>query len=306
MTISDFIWLATSSSAHEDGASLFRRERQRLRLLVAGAANMETVARFRHAEARTCLGRLMAARPETIGALVWPYQCAAWGPRERLENIATHCEVIDALGPPLDFAVDGKLQLLDLGEHHDGLRVILDQPRWFAREGLLALNLFVDDFRAYSLSFSFGRDRDGTRVAIIGGIQGRNREGVLDLYRALTKALFGIRPRDMLIELLRMICRCCEAHRILAVTDAQRHHRHPYFGKQDFTIDYDEIWEDRGGERVSERFYRLDTASEERDLSTLKPNKRSMYRKRYAFLAELDSGMPAAMAAARPVSFRDT
>ena len=76
----------------------------------------------------------------------------------------------------------------------------------------------------------------------------------------------------------------------------ERHHRHPYFAKTAFPLDYNGIWEDRGGRRIDGRTFELPLARVERDMAAIKPKKRSLYRRRYAFLAELDADLQAGIA----------
>lgn len=210
-----------------------------------------------------------------------------------MERILGHCKIIDEYAPSLNFSLDQSLVLLDLEETKTGLRIIMDQAEWFMREGQLVLNLFLNDFRAFSLAFSLHRGPDGSIEAVIGGIQGRKREGILDTYRDLTKTLHGLRPRDFLMEVFRIFCRAHNIETILAVSDTCRHHRHSYFNMQSFSLDYDEIWQDRGGWKINEMFFQLDVSPARKELSEVKAKKRSMYRKRYAFLSDLEAKLSA-------------
>lgn len=255
----------------------------------------------------TALDRVMRQRPEIIGALLWPYLSASFDTEERLARIIAHCEVIDRLGPPFLFDCDERLVLLDLAEIMPGLRLVLDQPIWFLREGGLVLNLFIDSFRAFSIAFSLRREADGELTAWIGGVQGRNRDDMLETYRSLTKLMHGLRPRDFLLEALKMLLRKIGVVRLYAVSDAARHHRHAFFGRVKAVLqDYDEIWADRGGVAISADFFELPMTAERRDEATIKPNKRSMYRKRFEFLDSLEGALLAALPEVRPVRFVDS
>ena len=255
----------------------------------------------------SALDRIMEERPEFIGALLWPYLSAAFDTEERLRRIVAHYAVIDTLGPPFPFDCEERLVLVDLAEVMPGLRLVLDQPIWFLREGGLVLNLFIDSFRAFSIAFSLRREADGQLTAWIGGLQGRNRDDMLESYRALTKLLHGLRPRDFLLEVLKVLLRQFGVTRLYAVSDAARHHRHAFFGQIKAVLqDYDEIWADRGGVAVSADFFELPMSPERRDEATIKPNKRSMYRKRFEFLDGLEARLLAAVPDVRPVRFEDS
>jgi uncharacterized protein VirK/YbjX len=167
--------------------------------------------------------------------------------------------------------------------------VVVDQPIWFVREGQLVINLFLGEERIYSLAFSlFGQA--GSVGAFVGAIQGRDIEGINDIYRELTKSSHGMRPRDLVIEIFRMFCAELGIAEILAVSDEYRHHRSGYFGNSadtKFSSNYNEIWEDRGGERVDPTCYRLKVGHEERDISSIPSKKRSLYRRRYEALQSI-------------------
>ncbi|MFC3169434.1 VirK/YbjX family protein [Paracoccus fontiphilus] len=280
--------------------------KMRLRVLASACGHRRQLSDL----ARTtspALRRILQERPASaLGLLVWPYLCASWDVSERLARLSRHYQIIDLLGPPFPFSVTERLVLLDLSDIHPGLRIVMDQPQWFIREGGLTLNLFVEDFRAYSLAFSLGDHPADGIDCLIGSIQGRNTDEALALYRDLTKAAHGMRPRDLLIEICRILCRHWQVRRLLGVRDSQRHHRHGFFGGKTIAPqDYDAIWQDRGGAVEDECFYRLPLAPDRRNEDEVKPNKRSLYRRRYGFLDRLEAEIPERLAETRPVVFAD-
>jgi uncharacterized protein VirK/YbjX len=249
---------------------------------------------FLHATEGSLINKLIAQRPETVGAVVWPYQCHTWTAKTRLDRIREHYSVIDSLSPRIDFPLDGALKLLDLGNVYENLHVVLDQPIWFMREGQLVINLFLDNVRIFSLAFSLARE-SGEVVAYVGAMQGRNIEGLLDKYREITKAMHGMRPRDFLFELFRAFCRAYGVSKIYAVSDASRHHRSAYFGSKakdgELTLNYDEIWVERGGTIQNSDFYVFNVDQQIKNLEEVPSKKRSMYRKRYDFLESTEAQM---------------
>lgn len=286
-----------------NGASALVRQGQ---MVLAGLQTYPLARQMLEPRPGSALDRIMVQRPEFIGALLWPYLSATFDAEERLRRILAHYEVIDTLGPPFPFDCDERLVLVDLAEVMPGLRLVLDQPIWFLREGGLVLNLFIGSFRAFCIAFSLRRETDGQLTAWIGGLQGRNRDDMLETYRTLTKLMHGLRPRDFLLEALKMLLREFGVTRLYAVSDAARHHRHPFFGRVKAVLqDYDEIWADRGGVPVSADFFELPMTTERRDEATIKPNKRSMYRKRFEFLDGLEVALLKALQEVKPVKFED-
>lgn len=248
-----------------------------------------------HPQIGSPLQRVMSQRPELVGATVWPYICTSWGAETRLQKIYEHFKAIEQLKGIPYFPVNEQLSLLDLADVADNLRVVLDQPKWFMREGLYAINLFVLENRIYTLAFSFAFD-EGAVVAYVGAIQGVDVEGILGDYKDLTKALHGMRPRDFLVEMFRTFCRCMGVTKIYAVDDAKRQHRSSYFGSKksgELLLNYNDIWLERGGVRDSEDFFVLSVETPMRSLDEVPSKKRAMYRRRYELLQSIEERVQA-------------
>lgn len=265
----------------------------RIRFLVQSYLQAGALAPIVGARPGTALHRYVQERPETVGFLIWPYQCASWGAAERLRRLTEHFEILDGIGQPFPFSIHDKLLLWDLEAYSPGVRIILDQPQWLFREGMLALNLFCGEHRAYSLAFSLYRE--GDRVgAFIGGLQGRSTDGSLERYKDLTKCFHGMRPRDLLLDCFRMIAPALKAQRILAVSDDHRYLRHAYFGGGGDAnhADYDAVWVERGGRRVDASHFELPLAVSLRSLDEVPSKKRAQYRRRNEMLQELQGAGP--------------
>jgi uncharacterized protein len=234
------------------------------------------------------LGKLIARRPETVGSVTWHYQCAGWNAQTRLARIRDHYATIEEIGGPIDFPLDANLKLLDLAEIREGLSLIVDQPKWLMREGQLTINLFLGEIRIYSLVFSLFHHGDGI-AAFVGCIQGRDIGGILPLYRELTKASHGMRPRDLLIDAFRMLCKELGVTQIFAVADEYRYS--DIKSKSWNFSSYNEIWADRGGTRVHPMFFQLDLEVRKRDLAIIAAKKRGMYKRRYEMLERIRQHM---------------
>ncbi|NNE40038.1 MAG: DUF535 family protein [Marinicaulis sp.] len=303
-TIIRSLWRASDAAYPE---ASWRANVQRIKLLIAGLHHWQPVQDVITAEKGTPLNRLCNERPETLGLLVWPYLNASWAAKTRLSKIIEHSRVITSLGLPVDFSVDQHVELATLDDVYQDGYLMLDQPLWFMREGLLTINLMVKELRAFSISFSFSYDDNGNPCAIIGGIQGRNTDDILSVYRTLTKSLYGMRPRDFLLETLKIMLRAFNIHRLFAVTDAARHHRHSYFNgsTNGLVPDYNKIWDDRGGAQLNADFFELDLSPQRRDFASIKPNKRSLYRKRFQYLDLLETRIKDGLENSCPVETRN-
>lgn len=243
-----------------------------------------------------------------VGPLVWPYLCSAWNAPERFHYITSHHKITDSLGSIFSIHGDEKVILSNLDHIYPGMMIVLDCPSWFMREGGLTINIFINKFRSYSLTLSLAPSPKGDGIyCFIGSIQGRKTENAADLYRDMTKATYGVRPRDLLIEICRILCRQWNVKKILGVKDAYRHHRHRYFGKTPkASQDYDVIWKDRGGVVENAYFYSLPLKITKKPEGEIKPNKRLLYRCRYQFLSELESSIINASSIAEVIVFTAT
>ena len=254
---------------------------------------------FLHAKVDSPIYRMIAQRPEIIGAIVWPYQCHTWDAKTKLKQIEDHYIVIERLCPAIEFHVDEALVLLDLGDIYENLRVVLDQPKWLMREGQLTINLFLNNERIISLTFSFAREAAEV-VAYVGAIQGREGDGIRETYGKFTKAMHGMRPYDFLFELFRVFCRTVGVSRIFAVSEESRHHRSSYFGKvgniAKSTLNYNNIWLERGGMLATPDFFVLGVNTHLKAMNEIPSNKRSMYRRRYKLLEDVEMRMQHAYA----------
>jgi uncharacterized protein len=292
MMIRELAWLWRASGAVcEDAGRLMAL--RRIGFLAQALGVYSSIKPMLSAPRGSALAKLLEDRPETVGAVIWPYQCCAWDARTRLARIVEHYSVAESIGGCVNFPVGEERLLVDLAHIREGFRVIVDQPKWFLREGQLVLNLFLGEERIYSLAFSFFRQA-GSIAVFIGAIQGRDIKGINDVYRELTKLSHGMRPRDLVIEVFRMFCAELCVAEIFAVSDECRHHRAGYFGNSADTkvsSNYNEIWEDRGGRRIDLTCYSLDVHHQERDISSIPSKKRSLYRRRYEVLQSIRQQM---------------
>jgi uncharacterized protein len=299
MMVDDLRWLWRMSAyicKHENprnkasGFGAVRVLKRRLFYVAKSLRLISSLQVYIHPREGSPLQRIMMQRPELIGVTIWPYICSSWSAKTCLKRIDEHFRAIERMDSMLDFPVNETLPLLDLADVAANLQVLLDQPKWLMREGLFAINLFLLDKRIYSLEFSFSFE-EGRVVAFIGGIQGVDVEGILDDYKDITKALHGMRPRDFLVEVFRIFCRCVGVTKIYAVNDAKRHLRSSYFGmekSEKLFLNYNDIWLERGGMQVSEDFFFLSIETPMKNLDEVPSKKRAMYRRRYELLQSIE------------------
>jgi len=276
--------------------------RLRLKFVLAALRNPGIAGKLQHPDPP--LAGLLRDWPDTAGFLLWPYQCSSWQAVERFKRIDDHLHAIAKMDG-LDLALNEKLVLADLGELSPGVSLILDRAKWLAREGHLTLSLFKDDFRAFTVAFSFS-EYPHTEM-FIGGLQGRNDPEALNLYRDLTKHLHGTRPRDFILEAARLFANKVGVKRIYAVSDDHKISRHRYFGKRGAPgLFYDDVWIERGGTRVADSHFEIPLSGNRREIEDIPAKKRSMYRRRYQMFDEIASAMEQDLGKAERRSFEAT
>lgn len=155
-------------------------------------------------------------------------------------------------------------------------------------EGFLALRLRSEGLTFYHCSIAFA-PYEGKRAILIPCMQGLgNGLEVREKIKETTKKNFGLRPQNLLLETLRILARFWGISTILAVRQTQQVRYRP-FGKKKYFVDYDAMWQDLGGE-IDSDYYKL-VEVKQKDLSEIPSQKRSMYKKRFALLEELQESL---------------
>lgn len=224
-----------------------------------------------------------------VGATVWPYVCNEWNEQKRCDVIASHYECLaDNHYYALTQVKQQPLTLVDLSDYSENTRIIIDKPIWFRREGELVINLFQGELRVVSIAFVINK-----ADIVIGAVQGIHggisTDESLAIFKSLTKDFNGLRPRSLVLEILRHFATHMGMHHILGVADKNRHHRHAYFGKStssELSGNYDTVWKENGGwqENIDDDFYQLPIGSPRKPIEEIASKKRSLYRRRYAML----------------------
>lgn len=236
---------------------------------------------------------------EMLGTLEWPYIHNEWDVATKLNAIATHYEILSEANPRLTQIRDSMcFQLCDFSEMSEGVVIGIDYAKWFTREGELVINIFRDDLRVASMAFTISR-YEGDIVAYIGAVQGIHggvpTDESLEIYKILTKDFEGLRPRSLLLEVLKVVAYQLGATKLLGVSEQNRHHRHQYFGndqKTEFKNDYNPFWEEHNGVFNPQiGFYEISMEPAIKDLSEIAAKKRGQYRRRYEFIASLGNAV---------------
>jgi uncharacterized protein VirK/YbjX len=278
----------------KSAARVLQKRAQALACVVAHAPDYVP---FFVAPRNSALGRQLRLRPELWGIGVTPYVCADWTASHRIRMLVEHCRSVERLSAVLAGAIEGEVELIRLEKIGPSYRLVLHQVRSMVREGLLTLSLFDGDQRLFNLCFTIVGD-----VGYVGGLQGLYSSGARDRYREMTKAAYGLRPRDLLIELFCALCRELGVAHIMAVSD-ERHTLMSEYSRRNLPVSagaprlsYNDTWREWGGHQVSPAFFELPVAVRRRTFAEIPARKRKLYALRYRLLELWEGELAARLA----------
>jgi len=156
------------------------------------------------------------------------------------------------------------------------------------KEGLLTLLLTLEHQGIYHANFRFGKGFGGEPAMWIGTVQGY-KDG-LDNAKTVTKKMFGYRPKNFIMFLLRHIANICKVQSIYAVSDEGFYaNTHLVRGHRAKVAKLDPLWQESGGQICDdERFYKIPLEEYRKPIEEIKSQKRSQYRKRYELLDQYE------------------
>lgn len=279
----------------------------RLRYLLRGCLYRRPLARVWSVFSDPLLRALPAREPSLLDKVTRPYlhaQASAWQRACLMTDHYTFLrQQLPALIAPLylESGIEiGQYPVAD--EQGDPFRIVLRYEPRFRREGELALSIVdASNRRWYTCAFSIIHQAEQPAL-VIGVMQGPTgklgseaaREGI----RLLTKMGFGLRPRDLLLELVLQLAEVWSIPQVLAVTSQSHVFRSPYYRRRKqgcVKIDYDALWQEWPSAPYNDKFTRLLPAAH-KSLDEVPSKKRAMYRHRFAWLETLSAAMRANLA----------
>ncbi len=174
----------------------------------------------------------------------------------------------------------------------DRLTVRLRYDSKFRKEGETTLELLSEKHRCrvFCLTFVLAADARGQPCLIIGAVSGLTPGADKNVIKDTTKAMFGLRPKALLLVVLQRLARFWNVQAIFGVGSLTHTSRHPAYAlnrSRHFEITYDEFWREVGGALRSDGLFSLPLVFVERHPLTIESHKRSLYRHRYAWIREL-------------------
>jgi uncharacterized protein VirK/YbjX len=261
--------------------------RESLKLSVRALLNPRQSARWLELlNSHPLFGQMLPSCPRLINKPFRSYFSSRMGCDERLDMLQTHYDTVISRGlaPLVARAAHGPVELCRLQARDDAdYRLELRAGGLLCREGELVLQLTRGAELLYSIAFSFLRHEGGIAIGV-GCLQGAPGGGCLERVRAASRELHGMRPKNLLLRLVRQFGHdlgCAQlvlvSNRNRVVTTSMR--------KGKVHADYDGLWEELQAWRRPDGDYAL--ACEhlpEPAMDEIASKKRSEARKRHAML----------------------
>lgn len=281
-----------SGEAHR-GEGLQRRLQRQARAALAAALRPSASVRWFDSVEGPALRPYAQANPLLALKPFRVYLSTNWSRDRRRKVILDTYATAAGMGGALRRALmdrEGVRFLVGCGEGEDAIHLRLHREARFRKEGEFTLSLECPAAggRVMSMAFSIERLAGGLAV-YIGCLQGRD-DGA-EAIRAMTKALHGLRPKAFLLIAMQEVASAIGAGELYGASSAIQVHRRkhaihlPWVHRLGF--DYDAFWAEGGGAPDAGGWFRLPLSTPRRSREEMKPNKRSMYAKRYELLDRL-------------------
>lgn len=172
------------------------------------------------------------------------------------------------------------------------------------KEGLLSLEINLEKDMAgecinehiYQIVFWLGRDKNGEKAICIGALQGPNMENARDVVKKMTKACHGYRTKNLILYMLQAMARAMGIKKIYAVSNYGYYANNHVRSDRKLKTNFGDFWLEAGGrETEDKRFYELPLMEKRKTMEEVPTRKRAVYRRRFAFLDEVDGEIEAAV-----------
>ena len=302
-------WLAArrawrlSSSAYRADKPL-KRLKQNLRWALAAAARPEAALDwFAHLQSED-LAPFKAANPILVFKPMRSYLSTRWGLQRRTKVMReTYAYVLWRGGAAREALLQGNgggvaIATFPLGELGTG-EIHLGFDNTFRKEGEFAVTLAIPGRNARICCLSFALEWQDNGLAMFAGCVQGMQEGEAEIMKALGKAMHGLRPKALVVFAAQEVARSLGAREMFGAGNTIQVHRRKHLihlaWAHDLSFDYDVFWQELGGRPAFDGWFYLPRKAKQRTRDEIKPNKRSLYAKRYALQDDLAAQISAAM-----------
>ncbi|WP_318518514.1 VirK/YbjX family protein [Photobacterium leiognathi] len=245
------------------------------------------------------LKKLITLHPYFIEKPLKPYGCLSWNKNQRTQMLKKHLQFMlnNFSSNLLNIYQHKGYKLWQITDKNDNTyNIYLDAG--YSREGSIGITLTDNnDTQLYCISFTVNQEQS---LLHIGALQGpdsdiENRQALI---KQLTKGLYGLRPKALMVELVLIFADCYQLKNITAVSNKGHIYQAlRYIGSKRTAVscDYDELWQEYNGIKQNKELYQLPLSPKRKDLTLLNRNKRKLYKHRYQWLDELKPSLQLAL-----------
>jgi uncharacterized protein VirK/YbjX len=212
-----------------------------------------------------------------------------WSQKQRFSQCATDLQVAQE-----------KFGLANVQQLVEGHRVRLTEQAYCSvdlelnrislHEGFWALSLKDHHGKPlFNISFGFLSHNTVLIASVQGvrGVTGCNLEAI----QSITKQSHGLRPHHLLLNIFQMACTVWGITEIRGIDPEHQVKKRRNTDKQGFTFDYREFWTELGATLLVDHDWRLPSQPQRRAADEIPSRKRALYRKRYAWLDDVATGV---------------
>ena len=257
---------------------------------------------------REPLARAAAVNPSLYRKIVRPYLTSHTTDEEKLRILLAHRAMLSEVLVPHAIARAYSSEGIPLARLHakngDEVELRLASDGKYRKEGEHSLMLLgaATGLRLSTLTF-VGDTPGGRRTLLVGGAQGLPRGVPKSVISDVTKGLFGMRPKALLLFALRQLAIEWHVGAIRAVGNdihVSRHHDYALNRSRRPRLGYDEFWIESGGVMSTDGFIDLPLAQPLRNDEAIPTGKRAIYRRRYVMLDQFVADMRRTLASLQP------
>ena len=164
------------------------------------------------------------------------------------------------------------------------------------KEGCLSVVLTCEENAFYQVIFWINRDKNGNEAMYIGAMQGPNLDEARDVVKRMTKWAHGYRTKNLILYMTQAVARSLGLKKIYAVSNYGYYANNHVRSDRKLKTNFGDFWLEAGGvETRDRRFYELPLVESRKTMEEVPTRKRAVYRRRFAFLDEVDAEIKATM-----------
>ncbi len=238
--------------------------------------------------------------PSILEKSFHPYVCIHWPVDRRFQEVENHfINVKNTFAEKANEIYKSEGYCLFEFTASDKEKHTVELCPGYQCEGSMGIRLRDSEKReVYALSFHLSDQ--ATNACYISGLQGPN-DRIPDRQKTIvtiTRSLHGLRPKSLMVETVYMVAGAMGIQNIYGISNAGHIVQSDLYSdkkRSQVEFDYDELWAEYQAKSEVDQFFNLPATPVRKDIQSLKSKKRSLYRKRYAWLTEQSEAVRIAM-----------